>query len=145
MTVGLCLDHCQQQQMMFAGLIRGNRCYCGNDETNINLSERRRDRDCNRECSGNKDEVCGARATISLYNCKSITFCKGIHALLESKDLYTIICTQDLFTPASFSSWHALNDTAKVCLRLPLVYWSVVKKRQLPTRFLIIFIIRKAI
>ncbi|XP_071808036.1 uncharacterized protein [Asterias amurensis] len=68
MTVGLCLDHCQQQQMKFAGLTRGNQCYCGTDEININQRSQKRDRDCNVECSGNNDEVCGGRATLSVYN-----------------------------------------------------------------------------
>ena len=74
MTVGLCLDHCQQQQMRFAGLTRGNQCYCGTDEININQRSQKRDKDCNVECSGNNDEVCGGRATLSVYNCKCITF-----------------------------------------------------------------------
>ncbi|EMD36066.1 hypothetical protein CERSUDRAFT_115979 [Gelatoporia subvermispora B] len=65
MTVESCVDFCNDQSFIFAGVEFAQECYCGNamdnGGTNTSLT------DCSTACTGNADELCGAGDRLDVY------------------------------------------------------------------------------
>ena len=63
--MSVCVDYCSSRGFLFAGLSNGNTCSCGNKNP---LKLKRTDvGKCNKACSGNSKEMCGASKTIMIY------------------------------------------------------------------------------
>ncbi|KAH9946755.1 hypothetical protein B0H21DRAFT_388973 [Amylocystis lapponica] len=65
MTVESCVDYCNSQSYIYAGVEYAQECYCGNALDNGGSSAIASD--CNSPCTGNADEICGAGDFLSLY------------------------------------------------------------------------------
>lgn len=72
MTVEKCIDFCKSKNMQFAGLEYSSECFCGNSVATDRAPVKGLAGNCLMKCPGNKDQVCGGAAAISLYQA-----CKG--------------------------------------------------------------------
>ncbi|XP_077164060.1 sialate:O-sulfotransferase 2 isoform X2 [Paroedura picta] len=63
MTLFRCQDNCAERGYLYAGLEFGAECYCGHKIQAINVS----DSDCNMECKGEKNNICGGVNRLSIY------------------------------------------------------------------------------
>ncbi|KAK7051614.1 hypothetical protein VNI00_004593 [Paramarasmius palmivorus] len=66
MTVEKCLDYCNSQSMSYAG-VKGDACSCSND---VDTSKFSKNYACDRVCSGDVNEFCGADNRIAVYSGK---------------------------------------------------------------------------
>ena len=66
MTINNCRRQCKQCTHLYSFLTRGNTCFCG-DLRPANALE---DEECNIQCSGDSNQVCGARDKVSVYDGK---------------------------------------------------------------------------
>ncbi|KAF5573947.1 WSC domain-containing protein [Fusarium pseudoanthophilum] len=72
MTIESCLDYCEHQGYLFAGLEYGRECYCGNAVDKNKLPVKGQLGKCEMPCAGNKEQVCGGPGALSLYQkCKA--------------------------------------------------------------------------
>ncbi|KAG8780565.1 hypothetical protein FRC16_003098 [Serendipita sp. 398] len=65
MTVGKCLNYCNQQGFSFAGLKNKNQCTCGKT---LNTSKVSSNYACNLACDGDLNEYCGAANRVAVYS-----------------------------------------------------------------------------
>ncbi|KAF2703137.1 WSC-domain-containing protein [Pleomassaria siparia CBS 279.74] len=72
MTVESCVDLCKTKNTLYAGLVYGGECYCGNSIAVDKAPVKGSVGNCLMKCSGNDKEVCGGAGAISLYQA-----CKG--------------------------------------------------------------------
>ncbi|KAJ0426762.1 hypothetical protein BJY00DRAFT_270962 [Aspergillus carlsbadensis] len=64
LTIAGCGNQCYRAAYKFAGVKAGNECWC----SPFVGGERARDQsDCNLPCSGAKDEICGGRDTVNVF------------------------------------------------------------------------------
>ncbi|XP_070557242.1 uncharacterized protein [Ptychodera flava] len=66
MTPVLCIDHCNTEGYLFAGLQDGDECRCGN--TYGRHGELATSDSCNMPCAGDASEMCGAALENSVYS-----------------------------------------------------------------------------
>ncbi|CAH1248286.1 KREMEN2 [Branchiostoma lanceolatum] len=60
MTIQMCTEHCRGLGYKYAGTQRGTECFCGQDEHFARLGNRRKDRECQDQCAGDPDQICGS-------------------------------------------------------------------------------------
>ncbi|KAF8468573.1 WSC domain-containing protein [Russula ochroleuca] len=65
MTVDNCVNFCNTQNFVYAGVEYGQECYCGNVISNGGTTAL--DSDCSFPCNGNANETCGAGGRLNLY------------------------------------------------------------------------------
>jgi len=65
MTVENCVNFCNKQNYIYAGVEYGQECYCGNVISNGGTTAS--DSDCSFPCTGNANEICGAGSRLNLY------------------------------------------------------------------------------
>jgi hypothetical protein len=65
MTVELCVGTCKSKGYSFAGAEYAKECYCGNSIAPSAV--KKPDSDCNKLCSGNSREYCGAGSRLVVY------------------------------------------------------------------------------
>ncbi|KAF5546161.1 WSC domain-containing protein [Fusarium phyllophilum] len=87
MTIESCLDYCEHQGYLFAGLEYGRECYCGNAVDKNKLPVKGQLGKCEMPCAGNKEQVCGGPGALSLYQkCKaSEGLCRNAEVILPCR------------------------------------------------------------
>ncbi|KAI9436605.1 WSC domain-containing protein [Lactarius indigo] len=65
MTVELCVGHCIDNGLIYAGVEGGAYCYCGNVLSDIAMNAT--DSDCDIPCVGDPTEMCGGGLRLDLY------------------------------------------------------------------------------
>ncbi|KAI1814965.1 WSC-domain-containing protein [Poronia punctata] len=73
MTVEMCVQACQDNNYNYAGLEYGRECWCGTTVSNDleDASDPNCSMQCDMMCAGNERQICGGRATISIYRSKN--------------------------------------------------------------------------
>ncbi|KAJ3489152.1 hypothetical protein NLG97_g6055 [Lecanicillium saksenae] len=64
LTVAKCQDRCYRDGYRFMGLKGGNQCWCTN---NVVGDLARNAKECNLPCTGDKDRICGGKASYSVF------------------------------------------------------------------------------
>ncbi|ORY12630.1 hypothetical protein BCR34DRAFT_587097 [Clohesyomyces aquaticus] len=78
MTVEKCIDFCKSKNTQYAGLEYSGECYCGNSVAADRAPVKGSVGNCLMKCNGNKDQVCGGAAAISLYQACSGGACSNV-------------------------------------------------------------------
>ena len=74
-SLDYCLKYCKDLDYDFAGMRQGNTCACGNDKPRFPLWEgAQQPNQCNTECSGDADQLCGAESRLVAYEIKTREF-----------------------------------------------------------------------
>ncbi len=63
LTVEICDHHCSQLGFKYFGLQHASECFCGNTFGQLGIST-----NCNMQCPGNSQQICGAAHTNSIYS-----------------------------------------------------------------------------
>ncbi|KAL8717991.1 MAG: hypothetical protein Q9181_008250 [Wetmoreana brouardii] len=75
MDIETCTSYCTQNNYGLSGLQGGNTCYCGNGLQSFSAIQQEagaaKDSKCNKPCSGNATEICGADTYLSVWNATS--------------------------------------------------------------------------
>lgn len=66
-SVKSCTDLCRAEGFLYAGLQYSADCYCGNNLPNPLSYPKIDDKECNFECTRNKDEKCGGKEAMSIF------------------------------------------------------------------------------
>ena len=82
MTVEKCKNHCFGKNYRYAGVQNHQECYCGNS---ISSGEPRPDSECNKPCSGNKDQMCGGAYRLNIYERETSSTTEGKESLILEK------------------------------------------------------------
>ena len=74
MSVKECIHFCSTQSptMRYAGVQYSEECHCGEEGADYNRLGLKRDHECDMDCDGNSDEICGGEWRMSIYDCKSL-------------------------------------------------------------------------
>ena len=87
LTVQTCVWSCYQLGYFVSDLEDGKKCFCGNDILNGGtLADW--DFDCNTTCSGNENEICGGRKSMSIYSNRTLTISQSVPA--QSSELTNV-------------------------------------------------------
>ena len=62
MTIENCLRYCSDGGFNYAGVQYSKQCFCGNT-TPVEVAS-----NCDRKCSGNKNQVCGGSWALNVYS-----------------------------------------------------------------------------
>ncbi|KAF8576591.1 WSC-domain-containing protein [Ramaria rubella] len=65
MTIEACVNFCNSQSFVYAGLEFGEQCFC--DDVFEGAATTVDDSECNEACTGNPDQLCGAPSLLSVY------------------------------------------------------------------------------
>lgn len=78
MTVGTCLDFCEERGLRYAGLQYARECFCGDSIDGARLPVKGILGQCEMACVGDEDAVCGGYGTLSLYKkCEAGESCQN--------------------------------------------------------------------
>lgn len=66
-----CFATCSNESALYMGLIGGNECACGNDESF--LSSNKTEGSCTSACQGDAEQICGGSLEFSLYSIGNAT------------------------------------------------------------------------
>jgi len=107
MTVEKCLAACQAANFSFAGLEYSEQCFCGDSFENGGAPV---STGCDMTCVGDRDEICGGPARLSVYNNTAVPGNTGVATpptLVQEYNVWTSLgCWNDDF---SVSGEHPLN------------------------------------
>ncbi|XP_070581020.1 uncharacterized protein [Ptychodera flava] len=67
MTIQKCLEYCYSHNMTYAGIVNGNRCYCGDRDSDYGRFGRVSDEMCTARCRGDYNQICGGIDEASIY------------------------------------------------------------------------------
>ncbi|CAC5390118.1 Neurogenic locus protein delta,Protein eyes shut homolog,Neurogenic locus Notch protein,Neurogenic locus notch homolog protein 3,Protein eyes shut,Protocadherin Fat 4,Delta and Notch-like epidermal growth factor-related receptor,Delta-like protein C,Protein slit,Neurogenic locus notch homolog protein 1,Fibropellin-3,Protein jagged-1a,Sushi, von Willebrand factor type A, EGF and pentraxin domain-containing protein 1,Protein jagged-2,Neurogenic locus notch homolog protein 2,Delta-like protein B,Protein crumb len=115
MTIQKCAKLCSE--FSFFGVQYSRQCFCGNSRGNKRVYRRRRRRECNFACAGNRRQSCGGRWRNTVY-CKQLHFsynriatstcasgpCKNGAVCIAKANGYNCIC------PAGFTDEYCSTD-----------------------------------
>ena len=68
MTHQVCFEHCKSSGNLYAGLISGDKCYCGDDIYNDEYPDQ-----CYAPCMGNRVQICGGHYGMNIFDLTSVT------------------------------------------------------------------------
>ncbi|XP_072013547.1 uncharacterized protein [Amphiura filiformis] len=68
LTITSCISHCQSYGSRYAGLQKGNKCFCGSDGVSYDMHGQASESDCNDECTGDSSQTCGGINRNSVFD-----------------------------------------------------------------------------
>jgi hypothetical protein len=64
MTLDICIGRCSQKNFAYAGVQKGNQCFCGKSYGKFGKAP---DADCKTPCDGSSTQICGGTSRNTVY------------------------------------------------------------------------------